>query len=77
MIEFSELSKSYGAFRALARLTLTVPRGEMFDCHRDAAEVKRHVGYLPDSPAARFGCCLPSQDPLRAFLAKKPGYGPF
>jgi ABC-2 type transport system ATP-binding protein len=20
------------------------------DCHRDAAEVKRHVGYLPDSP---------------------------
>jgi ABC-2 type transport system ATP-binding protein len=83
MIEFSELSKSYGAFRALAPLTLTVPRGEMFgflgpngagktttirmmmsilvpsgghvriaglDCHRDAAEVKRHVGYLPDSP---------------------------
>ena len=83
MIEFSELSKSYGAFRALAPLTLTVPRGEMFgflgpngagktttirmmmsilvpsgghvriaglDCHGDAAEVKRHVGYLPDSP---------------------------
>jgi ABC-2 type transport system ATP-binding protein len=83
MIEFSELSKTYGAFRALAPLTLTVPRGEMFgflgpngagktttirmmmsilvpssghvriaglDCHRDAAEVKRHVGYLPDSP---------------------------
>jgi ABC-2 type transport system ATP-binding protein len=83
MIEFSELSKSYGAFCALAPLTLTVPRGEMFgflgpngagktttirmmmsilvpsgghvriaglDCHRDAAEVKRHVGYLPDSP---------------------------
>jgi ABC-2 type transport system ATP-binding protein len=83
MIEFSELSKSYGAFLALAPLTLTVPRGEMFgflgpngagktttirmmmsilvpsgghvriaglDCHRDAAEVKRHVGYLPDSP---------------------------
>ena len=20
------------------------------DCHRDSAEVKRHVGYLPDSP---------------------------
>jgi ABC-2 type transport system ATP-binding protein len=83
MIEFSELSKNYGAFRALAPLDLTVPRGEMFgflgpngagktttirmmmsilvpsgghvriaglDCHRDAAEVKRHVGYLPDSP---------------------------
>jgi len=83
MIEFLELSKSYGAFRALAPLTLTVPKGEMFgflgpngagktttirmmmsilvpsggtvriaglDCHRDAAEVKRHVGYLPDSP---------------------------
>jgi ABC-2 type transport system ATP-binding protein len=83
MIEFLELSKTYGAFRALAPLTLTVPRGEMFgflgpngagktttirmmmsilvpsggavriaglDCHRDAAEVKRHVGYLPDSP---------------------------
>jgi ABC-2 type transport system ATP-binding protein len=83
MIEFSELSKHYGAFRALAPLNLTVPRGEMFgflgpngagktttirmmmsilvpsgghvriaglDCHRDAAEVKRHVGYLPDSP---------------------------
>src|SRR5450631_2426025 len=83
MIEFIELSKTYGAFRALAPLTLTVPRGEMFgflgpngagktttirmmmsilvpsgghvriaglDCHRDAAEVKRHVGYLPDSP---------------------------
>ena len=83
MIEFSELSKSYGSFRALAPLNLTVPRGEMFgflgpngagktttirlmmgilvpsggsiriaglDCHRDSAEVKRHVGYLPDSP---------------------------
>jgi ABC-2 type transport system ATP-binding protein len=83
MIEFSQLSKTYGAFRALAPLTLTVPRAEMFgflgpngagktttirmmmsilvpsgghvriaglDCHRDAAEVKRHVGYLPDSP---------------------------
>jgi ABC-2 type transport system ATP-binding protein len=83
MIEFLELSKTYGTFRALAPLTLTVPQGEMFgflgpngagktttirmmmsilvpsggsvriaglDCHRDAAEVKRHVGYLPDSP---------------------------
>jgi ABC-2 type transport system ATP-binding protein len=83
MIEFSELSKSYGSFRALAPLNLTVPRGEMFgflgpngagktttirlmmgilvpsggsiriaglDCHRESAEVKRHVGYLPDSP---------------------------
>jgi ABC-2 type transport system ATP-binding protein len=83
MIEFLELSKSYGTFRALAPLNLTVPRGEMFgflgpngagktttirmmmgilvpssgairiaglDCHRDATEVKRHVGYLPDSP---------------------------
>jgi ABC-2 type transport system ATP-binding protein len=83
MIEFLELSKTYGAFRALAPLSLTIPRGEMFgflgpngagktttirmmmgilvpsggtvriaglDCHRDAAEVKRYVGYLPDSP---------------------------
>jgi ABC-2 type transport system ATP-binding protein len=83
MIEFLELFKTYGAFRALAPLTLTVPKGEMFgflgpngagktttirmmmsilvpsggtvriaglDCQRDAAEVKRHVGYLPDSP---------------------------
>jgi ABC-2 type transport system ATP-binding protein len=83
MIEFLELSKSHGTFRAVASLTLTVPKGEMFgflgpngagktttirmmmsilvpsggtvriaglDCHRDAAEVKRHVGYLPDSP---------------------------
>jgi ABC-2 type transport system ATP-binding protein len=83
MIEFLELSKTYGGFQALAPLNLTVPRGEMFgflgpngagktttirmmmgilvpsngsvkiaglDCHRDAAEVKRHVGYLPDSP---------------------------
>ena len=30
MIEFLELSKSYGSFRALAPLNLTVPRGEMF-----------------------------------------------
>jgi ABC-2 type transport system ATP-binding protein len=83
VIEFSELSKTYGSFRALEPLNLVVPRGEMFgflgpngagktttirmmmgilvpsggsvriaglDCHRDAAEVKRRVGYLPDSP---------------------------
>ena len=83
MIEFSDLSKSYGSFRALAPLNLTVPRGEMFgflgpngagktttirlmmgilvpsggsiriaglDCHRESAEVKRHVGYLPNNP---------------------------
>ncbi len=83
MIEFSDLSKTYGSFCALAPLNLVVPRGEMFgflgpngagktttirmmmgilvpsggsvriaglDCHKDAAEVKRHVGYLPDSP---------------------------
>jgi ABC-2 type transport system ATP-binding protein len=83
MIEFLELSKVYGTFRALAPLNLTVPKGEMFgflgpngagktttirmmmsilvpsggsvriaglDCQRDSAEVKRHVGYLPDSP---------------------------
>ena len=30
MIEFLELSKTYGTFRALAPLTLTVPQGEMF-----------------------------------------------
>ena len=29
MIEFLELSKTYGTFRALAPLTLTVPKGEM------------------------------------------------
>jgi ABC-2 type transport system ATP-binding protein len=83
MIEFLELSKSYGAFNAVAPLTLTVPQGEMFgflgpngagktttirmmmsilvpsggsvriaglDCHSHGAEVKRHVGYLPDQP---------------------------
>jgi ABC-2 type transport system ATP-binding protein len=83
MIEFSGLTKTYGSFRAVAPLTLTVPRGEMFgflgpngagktttirmmmgilvpsagsvtiagfDCHRQPAEVKRRVGYLPDSP---------------------------
>jgi ABC-2 type transport system ATP-binding protein len=83
MIEFSELSKTYGSFCALAPLNLTVPRGEMFgflgpngagktttirmmmgilvpsggtvriaglDSHQDGAEVKRRVGYLPDSP---------------------------
>src|SRR3984885_9639513 len=83
MIEFSQLSKTYGSFRAVAPLNLTVPRGEMFgflgpngagktttirmmmgilvpsagavkiagfDCHREGAEVKRRVGYLPDSP---------------------------
>lgn len=83
MIEFLELSKSYGTFNAVAPLTLTVPQGEMFgflgpngagktttirmmvsilvpsggsvriaglDCHSLAAEVKRHVGYLPDQP---------------------------
>jgi ABC-2 type transport system ATP-binding protein len=83
MIEFLDLSKTYGAFRALAPLTLNVAKGEMFgflgpngagktttirmmmsilvpsggavriaglDCRRDASEVKRHVGYLPDSP---------------------------
>jgi ABC-2 type transport system ATP-binding protein len=83
MIEFSGLSKTYGSFRALAPLNLTVSSGEMFgflgpngagktttirmmmgilvpsagavkiagfDCHREGVEVKRRVGYLPDSP---------------------------
>ncbi len=83
LIEFLELSKNYGAFCAVAPLSLSVPRGEMFgflgpngagktttirmmmgilvpsgghvridgfDCHRDGIEVKRRVGYLPDSP---------------------------
>ncbi len=83
MIEFSGLSKTYGSFRALAPLNLSVPRGEMFgflgpngagktttirmmmgilvpsggevriagfDCHREGPDVKRRVGYLPDSP---------------------------
>jgi ABC-2 type transport system ATP-binding protein len=83
MIEFDGLTKSYGAFCAVAPLNLSVPRGEMFgflgpngagktttirmmmgilvpsggstriagfDCQRQGLEVKRHVGYLPDSP---------------------------
>jgi ABC-2 type transport system ATP-binding protein len=83
MIEFDALSKSYASFCALAPLSLSVPRGEMFgflgpngagktttirmmmgilvpssghvriagfDCHSEGVEVKRHVGYLPDSP---------------------------
>jgi ABC-2 type transport system ATP-binding protein len=77
------LSKRYGDFEAVAPLTLTVGRGEVFgflgpngagkttsirmlmgilvpsagralidglDCQRARAEVKRHVGYLPDNP---------------------------
>jgi ABC-2 type transport system ATP-binding protein len=36
-------------------MSILVPSGGSvriagFDCHREAAEVKRHVGYLPDSP---------------------------
>jgi ABC-2 type transport system ATP-binding protein len=83
MIEFQQLTKSYGGFDAVKNLTLQVGRGEVFgflgpngagktttirmmmgilvptagrvlirghDCHLDAAEVKRHVGYLPDAP---------------------------
>jgi|SRR5450631_1331482 ABC-2 type transport system ATP-binding protein len=83
MIEFSALSKCYGSFRAVAPLSLSVARGEMFgflgpngagktttirmmmgilvpsgghvqiagfDCHREGPQVKRRVGYLPDSP---------------------------
>jgi ABC-2 type transport system ATP-binding protein len=83
MIEFQQLTKSYGSFGAVKNLTLQVGRGEVFgflgpngagktttirmmmgilvptagrvlirgrDCHLDAAEVKRHVGYLPDAP---------------------------
>jgi ABC-2 type transport system ATP-binding protein len=35
-------------------MSILVPSGGSvriagLDCHRDAAEVKRHVGYLPDS----------------------------
>ena len=83
MIEFQELAKTYGEFRAVAPLNLSVARGEMFgflgpngagktttirmmmgilvptsghvriagfDCQSQGAEVKRRVGYLPDSP---------------------------
>jgi ABC-2 type transport system ATP-binding protein len=83
MIEFQQLTKSYGDFDAVKDLTMQVGRGEVFgflgpngagktttirmmmgilvptsgrvlvagrDCHLDASEVKRHVGYLPDTP---------------------------
>jgi ABC-2 type transport system ATP-binding protein len=83
MIEFQQLTKSYGDFDAVKDLTMQVGRGEVFgflgpngagktttirmmmgilvptrgrvlvhghDCHLDATEVKRHVGYLPDAP---------------------------
>ncbi|MGZ5182353.1 MAG: ABC transporter ATP-binding protein [Ramlibacter sp.] len=83
MIEFQDLSKQYGSFEAVRRLSLTVRRGEVFgflgpngagktttirmmmgilvpsggrvlidgyDCHAEAVEVKRRVGYLPDTP---------------------------
>lgn len=83
MIEFQQLTKSYGGFDAVKDLTMQVGRGEVFgflgpngagktttirmmmgilvpssgrvlihghDCHLDATEVKRHVGYLPDAP---------------------------
>jgi ABC-2 type transport system ATP-binding protein len=83
MIEFQQLTKSYGGFDAVKDLTMQVGRGEVFgflgpngagktttirmmmgilvpssgrvlihghDCHLDATEVKRHVGYLPDTP---------------------------
>jgi len=77
------LCKTYGTFEAVAPLSLTIDRGEVFgflgpngagktttirmlmgilvptggralidglDCLADVAEVKRHIGYLPDSP---------------------------
>jgi len=83
MIDFQDVSKTYGTFNALQPMVLQVPRGEVFgflgpngagktttirlmmgilvptsgrilidglDCHSDAAEVKRRVGYLPDNP---------------------------
>ncbi|MFC5550919.1 ABC transporter ATP-binding protein [Massilia aerilata] len=83
MIEFQQLTKSYGSFDAVKNLSMQVGRGEVFgflgpngagktttirmmmgilvptfgrvlihghDCHLDPAEVKRHVGYLPDIP---------------------------
>jgi ABC-2 type transport system ATP-binding protein len=83
MIEFEQLTKSYGGFDAVKGLTMQVGRGEVFgflgpngagktttirmmmgilvptsgrvligghDCHLDPTEVKRHVGYLPDTP---------------------------
>jgi ABC-2 type transport system ATP-binding protein len=83
MIQFDGLTKSYASFCAVAPLSLSVARGEMFgflgpngagktttirmmmgilvpsggsariagyDCQLEGLEVKRHVGYLPDSP---------------------------
>jgi ABC-2 type transport system ATP-binding protein len=83
MIDFQQLTKSYGGFDAVKDLNMQVGRGEVFgflgpngagktttirmmmgilvptsgrvlihghDCHLDAAAVKRHVGYLPDTP---------------------------
>jgi ABC-2 type transport system ATP-binding protein len=83
VIVIDGLHKRYGTFEALAPLSLTIGRGEVFgflgpngagktttirmlmgilvptggravidglDCLGDVAEVKRHIGYLPDNP---------------------------
>ncbi|MFP5393798.1 MAG: ABC transporter ATP-binding protein [Gammaproteobacteria bacterium] len=104
MIEFQQLSKTYGAFDAVKPLSLTVQRGEVFgflgpngagktttirmmmgilvpsggrvlidghDCHADALEVKRRVGYLPDNPI--FYDFLRGREILR-FVAEMHGY---
>jgi ABC-2 type transport system ATP-binding protein len=104
VIEFQNLSKSYGSFHAVKPLTLTVRRGEVFgflgpngagktttirmvmgilvssggrvlidghDCHADACEVKRRVGYLPDTPI--FYDFLRGREILQ-FVAEMHGY---
>ena len=55
MIAFHHLSKSYGEFRAVRGLELSIEKGEVFGflgpngAQADRVEVKRRVGYLPDN----------------------------
>lgn len=83
MIELKELSKTFGSFTAVDKISFEIPQGEIFgflgpngagkttaikmlmgilvptggsarvaglDCQKDRVELKRRVGYLPDTP---------------------------
>lgn len=104
MIDFQQLTKTYGGFDAVSNLTMQVERGQVFgflgpngagktttirmmmgilvptsgrvlinglDCHTQGVEVKRHVGYLPDSPI--FYDFLRGREILQ-FVAEMHGY---